>query len=236
MKLNKILKLAVMCAALMIISGSRTFAFSNFQEEVNFDNMITEIKKHQYREVKYQVELLDILEQAKKENIPVAPLLNKIKEGLAKDISLKDIIDAVNKNKNSLRSAKSLLNEFENRGLKKSREANRKESAILTLSEFLMRGMSKKTARKLANQVIRRREDVSRFLVLSGMFVDLKEKELREDIIWTMVDVVLEQNLRNSDTKNLINNINRKINSGENIEAFVRQLEKGKSTRVLIRK
>ena len=236
MKLNKIAKLIVVCVVLLNICKLKTFAFSDFQEKTNFDNMITEIKKYQYREAKYQVELLDVLEQAKREDIPVAPLLNKIKEGLAKDVGLKDIIDVVNKNKDSLKSAKLLLDELENRGLKRGKEINWKESAVLTLSEFLMRGLSEKTVRKLANQVVRQRADVSRFLILSSMFVDLKEKELRDDIIWTMVNVVLEQNLKNSDTKDLINSINNKIGTGENIEAFVRQLGKDRPARALIRK
>lgn len=236
MELKKFIKSVILPAAILSFCGIEAFAFSSYQEELNFDNMITEIKNYQYRETQYQVELLEVLEQAKKEMIPVAPLLNKIKEGLAKDIGLKNIIDVVNKNKDSLKSAKSLLDEFENRGLKKGKEVNWKESAVLSLSEFLMRGLPEETVRKLADQAINQRADGPRFLVLSGMFIDLKEKELREDMIWTMVNMVLEQNLRDSDTKDLINNINKKIDSGENIEAFVRQLEKDKPARALGRK
>lgn len=236
MELNKITKIIILCVALLGICELKAFAFSNYQEEVNLDNIITEIKNYQYRETKYQVELLDVLDQAKREMIPVAPLLNKIKEGLAKDIGLKDIIDVVNKNKDDLKLARSLLDEFESRGLKKGKEVNWKESAVLTLSEFFMRGLSEETVRKLADQVISQRSDGTRLLIISSMFVDLKEKELREDIIWAMVNMVLEQNLKDSDARDLINNINRKIDSGENIEAFVRQLEKDKPARALIRK
>ncbi|MDD5772859.1 MAG: hypothetical protein PHX78_05255 [bacterium] len=236
MKLNKIVKSIILCVTLMGICELKAFAFSSHQEEVNLDNMITEIKNYQYRETKYQVELLDILDQAKKEMIPVTPLLNKIKEGLAKDIGLRDIIDVVNKNKDSLKLAQSLLGEFENRGLKKGKDANWKEFAVLSLSEYLMRDLSEETARKLADQVVSQRADGPRFLILCGMFVDLKEKELKEDIIWSMVNVVLEQNLRDSDTKDLINNINKKIDSGGNIEAFIKQLEKDKPARALGRK
>lgn len=236
MKLNRIIKLIILCAALVAVCELRTFAFPNYQEEVNLDNIITEIKNYQYRETKYQVELLDILDQAKREMVPVAPLLNKIKEGLSKDIGLKDIIDVVNQNKDSLKLAQMLLNEFENRGLKKSKEVNWKEIAVVSLAEFIVRGLNEETIRKLADQVIRQKADGSRLLILSGMFIDLKEKELRDDVIWAMVNMVLEQNLRDADTRGLIDNIYKKIDSGEDIERFVRQLEKDKPSRVLIRK
>jgi hypothetical protein len=236
MKLNKIAKLIILCAAFLVICELRASAFSNYQEEVNLDNIITEIKNYQYRETKYQVELLDILDQAKREMVPVAPLLNKIKEGLSKDIGLKDIIDVVNQNKDSLKLAQILLSEFENRGLKKSKEINWKESAVISLAEFIARGLNEETVRKLADQVIRQKGDGSRLLILSGMFIDLKEKELRDDVIWTMVNMVLEQNLRDADTRGLIDNIYKKIDSGEDIERFVRQLEKDKPSRALIRK
>lgn len=236
MKIKKFVKLIILCFVVLNICEPKTFAFLNNQEKINLDNMITEIKNYQYRETKYQVELLDILEQAKREMIPVTPLLNKIKEGLAKDIGLKNIIDVVNRSKDSLKLAQSLIDEFENRGLKKGKEPNWKESSVTSLAEFIMRGLTEETARKLANQVINQRADGSKFIILSGMFADLIERELREDVIWTMVNVILEQNLRDADTKDLINNLHRKMDSGENIESYVRQMEKDKPTRALIRK
>ncbi|MEW6089098.1 MAG: hypothetical protein AB1498_12430 [bacterium] len=236
MKLNKSVIAVILCAVFAGLCQIKTFASSNFQEEINLDNIITEIKNYQYRETKYQVELLEILDQAKKEMVPVTPLINKIKEGLSKDIGLKNIIDVVNKNKETLKLSRALLNEFENRGLKKGKEEDAEETAVISLAEFLMRGLTEEGARKIAGQVISQKGDYPRFLLLGGIFADLKEKELREDIIWTMVNVILEQNLREIDTKNLMNNIYRKIDLGEDIERYVRQLEKDKPTRALIRK
>ncbi|MFH1288481.1 MAG: hypothetical protein ABII25_07270 [bacterium] len=236
MELNKFIKSIILCIILLSVCEFRTFAFSNYQEDINFNNMITEIKNYQYRETKYQVELLDVLDRAKREMIPVAPLFNKIKEGLSKDIGLKNIIDVVNRNKDNLKLAQSLLNEFEKKGLKKNKEANWREFAIVSLAEFFMRGGTEETVRKLADQVIAQKADGSRLLILSGMFVDLKEKKIRDDIVWTMVNMILKQNLRESDTKDLINNIYSKIDSGENVEAYVRQLEKNNPSRALIRK
>ncbi|GAB4117577.1 MAG: hypothetical protein Kow00103_14360 [Candidatus Caldatribacteriota bacterium] len=62
--------------------------------------------------------ILDILQETKEEDLPVEPLLNKVNEGLAKNVDKTTLISVISKKAENLKKANEILQEAEQEGLK----------------------------------------------------------------------------------------------------------------------
>ncbi len=62
--------------------------------------------------------ILDILQETKEEDLPVEPLINKINEGLAKNVNKTTLISVISKKAENLKKANEILRAAEQEGLK----------------------------------------------------------------------------------------------------------------------
>lgn len=119
--------------------------------------------------------ILNLIDSANKENLPVEILISRLKEGVARKSNFQTVLEVINKKTNSLRQAHSLIAAPLNKGISVE---NKKYSHQL-LAELLERGLSSDDFNFLADLALSRNMKLDELVRLCEILVRNKEEGLR---------------------------------------------------------
>jgi hypothetical protein len=131
---------------------------------IEYDVPVKEIKKiikrsvHQHKDVIKLAEVIEMLAEAKEKRLPLQPLINKIKEGIAKKIPMKKIKTVLRKEIELLRRIQKLINYAINEGL----IVKDKKRAVITIAEKIERGVPPEYIRELLMYAARNKYHIKR--------------------------------------------------------------------------
>lgn len=121
------------------------------------------------------VHLLDVVTQAKRQELPAGPVLDKVKEGLAKRVPPDRIASVASRLSGTLATSRDLVRRAERDGLRVAAAAER-ERAIEAVADALGRGVPPKAIEELSRQIAgapRERATMSRLEVGAQVTADL---------------------------------------------------------------
>jgi len=96
--------------------------------------------------------LLEVVTEAKRHDLPVGPVLDKVKEGLAKRVPPERIVNAASRMSSELATARDLIRQAEREGVRVAK-ARQREKAIEAVAEALGQGVPPSEVAKLSRKV-----------------------------------------------------------------------------------
>ncbi|PYM32865.1 MAG: hypothetical protein DME17_19730 [Candidatus Rokuibacteriota bacterium] len=96
--------------------------------------------------------LLEVVTEAKRHDLPVGPVLEKVKEGLAKRVPPERIVNAASRMSSELATARDLIRQAEREGVRVAK-ARQRERAIEAVAEALGQGVPPSEVAKLSRKV-----------------------------------------------------------------------------------
>src|SRR5712692_9088311 len=98
--------------------------------------------------------LLDVVAEAKRQDLPVGPVLDKTKEGLAKRVPPERILSVASRLSGTLATSRHLIRQAEREGVRVETATGR-ERAIEAVADALGRGVPSKDMEELSRQMAR---------------------------------------------------------------------------------
>ncbi len=138
-------------------------------------------------------EVINLLLKAEQDGLPVDGLINKVKEGTAKQIEIEKIIKVLYAKRNYLEKAKAILKDGEQKGLRVYEYENNEN--IENLAKAIENGADRWEIENLMQLVIKNNEDVRYLLQASNTFADLVKAKLDRQIIRDILTIAVEKRI-----------------------------------------
>jgi hypothetical protein len=172
------------------------------------------------------VRLLEVVAEAKRRDLPVGPVLDKVKEGLAKHVPADRIVSAASRVSRDLTTARDLIQQAERDGVRVEKARARKE-AMEEVADALARGVPPQELEKLGRHVAgspHRAEGMS--LLEEGVeaTADLASMGLAPPDASAMVAAALGQGLNEDGIERLPKALARQLKQGASLEEGARRL------------
>jgi len=169
--------------------------------------------------------LLDVVAQAKRQDLPVGPVLDKVKEGLAKRIPPARIAGVASRLSGELATSRDLVRRAEREGVRVE-AAGERERATEAVADALGKGVSVKEMEDLSRQVARSREaaTMSRLEVGAQATSDLVSMGLSPREASETVGAALSRGLSRRDIERLRERLGQELKRGESPEEGAKRL------------
>src|SRR5712691_6943820 len=169
--------------------------------------------------------LLDVVAQAKRQDLPVGPVLDKVKEGLAKRIPPARIAGVASRLSGELATSRELVRRAEREGIRVE-AAGERERAMEAVTDALGKGVSVKEMEDLSRQVARSREaaTMSRLEVGAQATSDLVSMGLSPREASETVGAALLLSLSRRDIERLRERLGQELKRGESPEEGAKRL------------
>jgi hypothetical protein len=169
--------------------------------------------------------LLDVVAQAKRQDLPIGPVLDKVKEGVAKRIPPERIAAVASRLSGELATARDLVRRAERDGVRVE-AAGERERATEAVADALGKGVPVKEMENLSRQVARSREaaTMSRLEVGAQVTSDLVSMGLPPNRASATVGAALSQGLSRRDIERLRERLGQAMKGGESAEEGAKQL------------
>ncbi len=169
--------------------------------------------------------LLDVVAQAKRQDLPVGPVLDKVKEGLAKRIPPARIAGVASRLSGELATSRDLVRRAEREGVRVE-AAGERERATEAVADALGKGVSVNEMEDLSRQVARSREaaTMSRLEVGAQVTSDLVSMGLSPREASETVGAALSRGLSRRDIERLRERLGQELKRGESPEEGAKRL------------
>ncbi len=170
--------------------------------------------------------LLDVVTEAKRQDLPVGSVLDKVKEGLAKRAFPDRIVAVTSRISRELATSRDLVRQAERQGVRVE-TAGERERAIEAVADALGRGVPPREVEELSRQVARssRREaTMSRLGVGAQVTADLVSMGLSPRDASETVAAALSRGLNQHDVERLRQGLARELRRGGSPEEGARRL------------
>ncbi len=164
--------------------------------------------------------LLDVAAEAKRQELPIAPILDKLKEGLAKGAAPERIAAVASRMAGDLATSRDLIRRAEREGVRAAAEEDRKR-AIEAVADALGRGVSRQEVEELSRRVAgssRRDATMSRLETGAQATADLVSMGLPPRDASETVGVALSRGLGRHDLERLREDLARERRRGGSLE------------------
>ena len=170
--------------------------------------------------------LLEVVAEVKRNDLPVGPVLDKVKEGLAKRVPAERIVRAASRISSELATARDLIRQAEREGVR-AEKARKREKAIEAVADALGRGVPPSEVAKLSRQVASSaRREGAMSLLDEGIEVtaDLVSMGLSPQNATETVAAAISQGLGRHDIERLRKGLARELKRGASPEEGARRL------------
>jgi hypothetical protein len=170
--------------------------------------------------------LLEIVAEAKRHDLPVEPVLDKVKEGLAKRVPPERIVSAASRISRDLAAARDLIQQAERAGVRVEK-ARARRKAMEAVADALGQGVPIQELEKLARQIAgssRREEGMSLLEEAVEAVEDLAEMGLSPPDAVQTVAAALSQGLSRRDIDRIPKVLARERKRGASPEEAARRL------------
>jgi uncharacterized protein (DUF2267 family) len=170
--------------------------------------------------------LLEVVAEAKRDDLPVGPVLDKVKEGLAKRVPPERIVSAASRISRDLATARDLIRQAEREGVRVEK-ARKREKAIEAVADALGRGVPPSEVAKLSRHVATyARREGAMSLLDEGVEVtaDLVSMGLSPEDATETVAAAISQGLDQHDIERLRKGLARELKHGASPEEGARRL------------
>ena len=171
------------------------------------------------------VGLLDVVVQAKRQDLPVRPILDKVKEGLAKRVPPARIAGVASRLSGELATARDLIRRAEREGIRVE-TAGERQRAMEAVAEAFGKGVPLKEMEDLSRQVARSREaaTMSRLEAGAQATADLVSMGLSPRDASETVGAALSRGLSRRDIERLRERLGQEMKRGGSAEEGAKQL------------
>src|SRR5437879_1251821 len=170
--------------------------------------------------------LLEVVAEVKRQDLPVGPVLDKVKEGLAKGVPPERIGTAASRISRELATARDLIRQAEREGVRVEK-ARTREKAIKAVADALGRGVPPREVEKLSRHVASSaRREGAMSLLDEGVEVtaDLVSMGLSPQDATETVAAAISQGLGRHDIEQLRKGLARELKRGASPEEGARRL------------
>ncbi|HMC82509.1 MAG TPA: hypothetical protein VKL61_04685 [Candidatus Polarisedimenticolia bacterium] len=167
--------------------------------------------------------LLEVVAEAKRQGLPVGPVLDKVKEGLAKRVPPERIVSVASRISEELVTSRDLIRQAERDGVR-VKKARERERAIEAVADALGRGISPGEVQELSRHVSRREGAMSRLEMAAKVTADLVSMGLVPREASGTVAAALSEGLSRRDVERLPEGLARELRRGSSPEEGARRL------------
>src|SRR5256712_5296602 len=171
------------------------------------------------------VSLLDVVARAKRQDLPVGPVLDKVKEGLAKRVPAVRIAGVASRLSGELATSRDLVRRAERDGIRVE-AAGERQRATEAVADALGKGVPPEEMEKLSRQVARSgaRATMSRLEVGTQVTADLVSMGLSPREASETVGAALVRGLSRRDIEGLRERLGQAMKRGESADAGAKHL------------
>jgi len=162
------------------------------------------------------VRLFEVVTEARRHNLPMRPVLDKVKEGLAKRVPPERIVSAASRISRELATAHELIQRAERQGVRVEK-ARTREKAVEAVADALARGVSPSDVERLSRHVAGASRGAEAMALLDeGVEVtaDLVSMGLSPQDAVETVAAAISQGLNRHDVKRLRKGLARELKDG----------------------